>query len=313
MEKENKKIVGVYHSRDLDGWMSGIIMKYAIPTIQLVPYDYGQPIPDCVWDADDVIIADVSFEIDNYCKFVSLSDKTLLLIDHHASKIQDVFESGILNEYQNIKYYFDDAISASELCWKFLMPNKEIPYCVQYVGINDMKNRQDLEVKYLTEIKPYCTGIAPYVYEYVTTGNFYKTHLGGMLENVSVRAFIFFISSSEDEKNRYIEKGFTLMCAKKLDHQLIASSRSHVRKIDNLTAICLNYPLHEPDIFESVYNPEMHDMMFLYYHDGEKYICSVYSHKPEIDASEIAKKFGGGGHSYAAGFRTDSIMKVFGS
>jgi hypothetical protein len=54
-------MIGICHSRDLDGYTSGAILKLKYPEIKLIGYDYGQPIP---WDqipvGEAVIMADVS-------------------------------------------------------------------------------------------------------------------------------------------------------------------------------------------------------------------------------------------------------------
>jgi uncharacterized protein len=44
-----------------------------------------------------------------------------------------------------------------------------------------------------------------------------------------------------------------------------------------------------------------------YYFDGKDYIFSLRSDDNGLDVSEIAKKFGGGGHKHAAGFKVQSM------
>lgn len=50
------------------------------------------------------------------------------------------------------------------------------------------------------------------------------------------------------------------------------------------------------------------DIGLLYYYDGKKYCYSIYSTKTDIDVSEIAKYYGGGGHKGAAGFFSDKLI-----
>jgi nanoRNase/pAp phosphatase (c-di-AMP/oligoRNAs hydrolase) len=49
-------------------------------------------------------------------------------------------------------------------------------------------------------------------------------------------------------------------------------------------------------------------MLFTF--NGSKWVVSLYTKNPDIDVSEIAYRYGGGGHKAAAGFVTDDILKI---
>jgi oligoribonuclease NrnB/cAMP/cGMP phosphodiesterase (DHH superfamily) len=94
------KTVVVYHSIDLDGWMSAAIVKHWftlevakrselrnedmtwLHKIDFIGYNYGQPIPD-LSEYDKVIMCDVSFPKDIMMKL--FTDNKLTWIDHHIS------------------------------------------------------------------------------------------------------------------------------------------------------------------------------------------------------------------------------------
>ncbi len=70
-----------------------------------------------------------------------------------------------------------------------------------------------------------------------------------------------------------------------------------------------NLTVHGSQSFDSVYDPEKHDMMIaITVNKNKKYDISLYGTKPEYDLSLIAKKYGGGGHNSACGFSADSIF-----
>ena len=48
-----------------------------------------------------------------------------------------------------------------------------------------------------------------------------------------------------------------------------------------------------------------YDILVAFIYDGEKTTVSLYTEKPDVDVSAIAKEFGGGGHKGAAGFVVD--------
>jgi nanoRNase/pAp phosphatase (c-di-AMP/oligoRNAs hydrolase) len=48
-----------------------------------------------------------------------------------------------------------------------------------------------------------------------------------------------------------------------------------------------------------------YDALLPYLHDGKQFTVSMYSQK--VDVSEIAKKYGGGGHKGASGFQCNAL------
>ena len=61
--------------------------------------------------------------------------------------------------------------------------------------------------------------------------------------------------------------------------------------------------------FDGIYNEAEHDAMIVYKYEPsiKKWKVSIYSTKSEVNVSEIAKKYGGGGHAGASGFILDDI------
>lgn len=159
------KTACVYHSIDLDGFMSAAIVKHwyltnviqndktlgdiIVDTIlqEYVPkepifkdtnnlwfigYNYGQPIPD-LSKYDKVIMCDVSFPKEEMeelhlklCKWYS--DK-FVWIDHHISAIKDNGEF-----YDGIR---DTKFAACELTWKYFFPDEPMPEIVRLLGRYD--------------------------------------------------------------------------------------------------------------------------------------------------------------------------------
>lgn len=149
------KIVCIYHSIDLDGWMSAAIVKHwhftkpnekiksgyqgttiPIDDIDFIGYNYGQPIPDLL-EYDKVIMCDISFPKEEMWKLYNKFHKNFIWIDHHISAIKDithwegnkpiVFEEGIR----------DIEFAACELTWKYFFPDKTMPEIVRLLGRYD--------------------------------------------------------------------------------------------------------------------------------------------------------------------------------
>lgn len=88
----------------------------------------------------------------------------------------------------------------------------------------------------------------------------------------------------------------------------IQSKNSFEAKILGLRAICLNTVNFNSMAFDNVYNEENHDLMITFQFNGKNWKFSLYSTKDEIDCSEIAKKFNGGGHKKASGFIFNGLL-----
>ena len=119
-------MICIYHSRDLDGWMSAAIVKLWDPKVKLIGWDYGQPIPDMTFQ--EVIMVDISFPkevmIDNINR--------LTWIDHHFSAMKDVGDIAV-----DIDGMRDTKFAACELTWQFFFKAKPMPEIVRLLGRYD--------------------------------------------------------------------------------------------------------------------------------------------------------------------------------
>ena len=139
------KIACIYHSIDLDGWMSAAIVKHytvkhywentsnwAEAILNFIGYNYGQPIPD-LSEYDRVIMCDISFPKDEMIKLWDrVGVDNMIWIDHHISAIKDI---------QNTKWVWygaqDTKFAACELTWQYFFPNEPMPEIVRLLGRYD--------------------------------------------------------------------------------------------------------------------------------------------------------------------------------
>lgn len=124
----------IYHSRDLDGWMSAAIVKFwftikygIYEELTLIGWDYGDPIPELSPDRS-IIMVDISFPVEEMAK---LADR-LIWIDHHISAIIAV-EKAMLD----LGGVRDPNYAACELAWKYLTPERPMPEIVRLLGRYD--------------------------------------------------------------------------------------------------------------------------------------------------------------------------------
>lgn len=106
----------IYHSADLDGITCGALAKIAHPDINLIGYDYGQPLDEilAIPDGSEVYMMDVSLkkqEMFELGRRVSLT-----WIDHHKSAMVEIMASES-NQQLNYHAYLDGTLQKSIRCY----------------------------------------------------------------------------------------------------------------------------------------------------------------------------------------------------
>ena len=180
----------IFHSVDLDGWMSAAIVKHwfkqqydlnyedknqciefdklstgnnGVPLNDLtfIGYNYGQPIPD-LSEYDKVIMCDISFPAQEMKKIV---DKTIW-IDHHISAIlawQNIELCDLENKLPKLEGLRDTNFAACELTWLYLFPNEPMPEIVRLLGRYDCFGHKtkifDITTEGYTKAKEYLKGL----------------------------------------------------------------------------------------------------------------------------------------------------------
>jgi oligoribonuclease NrnB/cAMP/cGMP phosphodiesterase (DHH superfamily) len=130
-------------------------------------------------------------------------------------------------------------------------------------------------------------------------------------ETFPENAFALPIEMGNDFCGRIIKNGRLILEYQRQINATACRSAFEI-EFEGLRAICLNGGGFNSDVFRSVYDETKHDIMMPFQFNGKFWTISMYSTKPEIDASVIAKKYKGGGHKSACGFTVESIETVFG-
>lgn len=275
-----------YHSRDLDGYTGGFIVKQRYPEAILIGYDYGKPFPwDKIPKGEPVIMIDVSLSMTDMLKLAMHSTK-FTWIDHHISAIKE-FEATSWPTPE-MTAVLQDGISACEGGWNYLFPDKSMPEAIKLLGEYDTWRNKDKD-RWENRILPFQFGMR-------------------MLCN-SPETFptsVIYHEDALDNIEEIITNGRTI-----LDYQAQVNERachsSFEFNFEGLRAICLNGGGFNSDVFKSVYDPEKHDIMMPFQFNGKFWTVSLYTTHDHIDCSMIAKSKGGGGHKKAAGFQTNDL------
>lgn len=285
-------MICIYHSRDLDGYTSGFIVKRKYPDAVLIGYDYGQPIP---WDklpkGEPVIMIDVSLSMTDMLK-LAMHSGDLTWIDHHISAINE-FNSRSWPG-REMKAVLDNGIAACEIAWGYFFPNESMPEAIKLLGEYDTWRNTDKK-RWENQILPFQFGM--------------RIHCSSP-ETFPINVLDHDISY--EKVWDIIEQGNTVLKYQAQVNESQCKKASFEFNFEGLRAICLNGGGFNSDVFKSVYDPEKHDVMMPFQFNGQFWSISLYTTHDHIDCSAITKLKGGGGHKKAAGFQVQDIKSVFG-
>lgn len=107
-----------------------------------------------------------------------------------------------------------------------------------------------------------------------------------------------------------LENGLVIQRYQKASDAGTVEHRSFIVKFEGLKFLALTTARCNSNTFAALDVPETgHDGLMGFWYNGEHWNFSLYhaSHRKELDLSQIAVKYGGGGHRGACGFRTPKL------
>jgi hypothetical protein len=306
-----KDILVLHHSADFDGICSREVARKALgDTADYLGYDYGQPVPD-ISGYSTVYLIDISLPTD-----VMLAKAAkLIVIDHHKTLIDAV--EWFKSEFKG--YYCIDGVAACRLAYQYFhrsaghamsighwqcVPSKQDyldhkvvePYAVRLLGEYDVWLKSDQNTD------PFQLGLLaqkePDWYLLLQLGD----EAGAGAEHISTQYLC-----------NIIDSGLTIQRFTEVTNADISKTRGFDVEFEGLKFRALNTARCNSLTFTAALRPE-HDGCLGYYYNGRHWKVSFYGvpHKPDVDLSVIAKKYGGGGHRQACGCEFDELPVFLG-
>ena len=335
------KTICIYHSRDLDGWMSAAIVKkwfeennentvvypYDKTVEQLSLYendlimlawDYGDDIPD-LKDYDKVIMADISFPSEIMWKLHNKLRTNFIWIDHHSSAIKDVLQT-IENESYDalISGIRDTSFAACELMWTHFFPNNEIPEIVRLLGRYDCFGHKGTEEE--QKVLEFQYGARQWMsnyevcYKYLEQGITPSPKTGtiynALIDDIWNDGITIYQYLKTEAKQTY-KKSFpiTFNTVEQADpEELYGTEPKSTLHIHRFLAV--NQERFNPINFGINYHKDGYDGYACFWYKDSKWSWSLYNDDGNTDCSVIAKTFGGGGHKGASGFVIADLNKI---
>lgn len=276
-------MICIYHSRDLDGWMSAAIIKMRYPNVELIGWDYGQSLPEFNPEVEsEVIMVDVSFP--KYTMISLMDVFNFVWIDHHISAIRDIGDIGA--EITGIR---DPVFAACELTWKYFFPEKPMPEIIRLLGRYDCFGHKGTpeEKKVL-------------IFQYAARAQIFNPE----------EAYKALISITDKDINGWLDVGqgiYSYLCTEA--QQIYKRAFSVIYGAYKIFAV--NQERFNPINFGIDYHKDGYDAFLCFHYQNSKWMFSLYNDNGFVDCSVICKENGGGGHKGAAGFVADNLDFLF--
>lgn len=253
----------IYHGGCTDGYGAAwAAWKLLGDRATYHPGRYGDPPPD----VKGKVVAILDFSYDNLTTKSMINDAdSLIIIDHHKSAMVELHDVNCT--------HFDMNHSGAMLSWKFFHPGKEAPRMIKYIEDRDLWKWE-----------------LPYSKEFSAAFD---------MVQYDFEEFDKFIDDSAIDDAQ--ERGAYILAYSKTVISKITKQAAR-RKLHGKDVLVVNSPHWMSEIGNAL--SVKCDFALIWYHDHDtnQVKVSLRAHHDDADVSEVAKKFGGGGHRKAAGF-----------
>lgn len=279
--------ITIIHHNDMDGRCAAAIVLLKSRLVHRPKYphfiemDYAKELPlDLISPASEVFIVDFSLKPPVMEQLLARTSN-IYWIDHHktAFEYEDKYSRKIEGRRSN-------AGAGCELAWEYLLPDKPMPMAVKLVGDYDTWT-----FKYGEKTERFYYGMQ--VYDNSPESSIWKTlfedHVG---------------ESILDEVYR---KGETCIDFRKLTAEDYAATYGFATEFEGVSCYAVPFYRWGSKLFGE--RIKQYDICISFAFSGSRWTIGLYSEK--IDVGRIAKRYGGGGHTGAAGFVFDAPIVPF--
>ena len=281
----------LYHGIDLDGFCGGAIyakyMEEHGKAYELIPANYGWEFPWSSMKDADVTLIDFSLQPSSAFDRLAQTAKQIVWIDHHKSAIDDWKRFFPQDGWCPIKTVLDTTKAGCELAWEYFFPDRRMPLAVRLLGRYDVWDHSD------NDVLPFQYGMRLYDFDPVDDRSKWADYLDGDI--------------SPEVCCPRIREGHTVLQYQTREDTIAAAAACFAIDWEGLHWLAANRGGRGSKFFDSKWDAELFDGMMSFSWNGETWTFGLYSTNPDIDCGAIAKRWNGGGHPGAAGFRTATL------
>jgi oligoribonuclease NrnB/cAMP/cGMP phosphodiesterase (DHH superfamily) len=259
----------IYHKNCADGFGAAWVVHRALKSnVEFFAATYGDQPPE-IKPGQAVYIVDFSYPSNLIFEMAAIAG-SITILDHHVSAKRTLMETDLPG---NVNVTFDLNHSGAMIAWNHFFPLIPPPPLLERI------EDRDLWAFKFPDTKAVSAALFSYPYDFTTWGLLFSLPISGLAA-----------------------EGESILRKQKKDIAELLAEIQYEMIIDNYCVPVANLPY----IFASEAANEMckgKPFAACYYDTGAFRVFSLRSDKEGLDVSEIARKFGGGGHVHAAGFR----------
>lgn len=287
----NKDILVIYHDNCLDGFGAAYAAWKRLGDIaDYLPWSYDRPareLPSLV--GKSIYILDFSFKPADIAWMLSLEAANITIIDHHKTFINAVENDEYCDAdkvpWPRLNIHYDVNKSGAILAWEFFH-DTEPSMPLKYIQDRDLWK---FELKGTKEI---CAALAN---KYVVSRSF---DVWDDLANA------FDIDDTEVTDMLYAQSWALVAAQRQLVDECMATASEPFIDPFGFKMVLCNAPASVASELGNALATKYPDCIAVIWHTDEK--TGIHKHSlrsvGDVDCTELAKKFGGGGHKNAAGF-----------
>lgn len=258
---------------------------------EMIMINYGMEFPfDKINENEQVYIVDYSISPDEMRRLLTIT-KDVTWIDHHKTAIA---------KYENFEYPLRgvryDGVAGCMLTYCYL-------HHMTQRGSGDIK---PFDLSMIEDAPMFTKLIADYdvwTFEYGDDTRYFQTSFSSY--DTEPENDIWYNLLSDENEQKYIEEGKIMIKHRDGFAKDYCKCKGFETEFEGHKCFAMNLGLCGSDYFKSIDNGN-YDILITFSYNGEDWSVSLYS--KTVDVSDIAKKYGGGGHMGAAGFTTNELL-----
>jgi oligoribonuclease NrnB/cAMP/cGMP phosphodiesterase (DHH superfamily) len=290
-----RQILCIYHANCADGFTAAWIVRNRFKNVEdceleFHPGKYGEEPPNC--EGKTVIIVDFSYPKEVLEK---MNEKAwgVLVLDHHQSAQKELrhfpnadFKDWLPDGRHNVQCKFDMNRSGAMIAFNYFFPESKPGSLIKHVQDRDLWLFKD------GNTKAFQTNLFSYEY---TFENWDK------INN---------ICADDYKYHQFISEGQALLRKHEKDVREYIEVSAYETEIDGHLVPVINCPYQWGS--DACHILCQGKPFAAYYYDSSngRRVYGLRSDENGLDVSEIAKKFGGGGHKHASGFKINRLTVV---
>lgn len=263
----------IYHGNCADGFGAALAVWLRFGnSVEYVPGQYGVTPPNCT--DHHVLLVDFSYKLPEL-EVILEQAASVTILDHHKTAeadIQPLLDAG------RIHGEFDMERSGAAMTWDWLFPDEERPRLIEYIQDRDL---WQFNLEWTKEISAVLSSYEP---DFIT----WKQIMDALEDDEARQQSVFTGQALLRKHNKDL---IDLLGITKR-RMLICGYSVPVANLPYVYASDAGNIMSEGELFAATYFDT---------EDGRKF--SLRSKDTGMDVSEIAQRFGGGGHARAAGFQ----------